>query len=86
MKLKQGFVTHEMDGEQIMVATGAANFAGLVRSNETAAFIVDCLKTPTTKERIVETMLKEYDAPRDRIEQDVEKILNLLRGINALDE
>lgn len=86
MKLKQGFVTHDMDGEQIMVATGEASFAGLVRSNETAAFIVDCLKTATTKEQIVNTMLKEYDAPRDRIEQDVEKILNLLRSINALDE
>lgn len=50
MKLKNGFITHEIDGEQIMVATGKISFAGLVRSNKTAAFIVDSLKTETTKE------------------------------------
>ena len=53
MKLKEGFVTHEMGGEQVMVATGSASFSGLVRSNATAAFIVDCLKEETTKEQIL---------------------------------
>ena len=39
MKLKDGFVTHDMGGEQIMVSTGSTAFSGLVRSNGTAAFI-----------------------------------------------
>lgn len=39
MKLKESFITQEMDGEQIMVAAGGG-FAGMVRSNATAAFIV----------------------------------------------
>lgn len=86
MKLKDGFVTHEMGGEQIMVATGAAAFAGLVRSNATAAYIVDCLKEETTKEAIVEKMLAKYDASEEVISADVDKILAKLRGINALDE
>lgn len=34
MKLKSGFITHETDGEQIMVGTGNVSFAGLVRSNK----------------------------------------------------
>lgn len=63
MKLKNGFITHEIDGEQIMVATGKISFAGLVRSNKTAAFIVDSLKTETTKEAIVDAMTAKYDAP-----------------------
>lgn len=35
MKLKDGFVTHNSDGEQIMVAVGemSKEFSGLVRSN-----------------------------------------------------
>jgi hypothetical protein len=86
MKLKNGFVTHDMGGEQVMVATGEATFAGLVRSNATAAFIVDCLKADTTKEAIVEAMLAKYDAAKDVIEADVDKILNKLRSIGALDE
>lgn len=86
MKLKDGFVTHEMGGEQIMVATGAATFAGLVRSNATAAFIVDCLKEETTRETIIEKMLAKYDATAEVISADVDKILAKLRSINALDE
>lgn len=86
MRLKEGFITHETEGEQIMVATGDVNFAGLVRSNKTAAFIVDCLKTETTKAAIVEAMAAKYDAPKEVIGKDVESILEKLRSIGALDE
>lgn len=86
MKLKEGFITHETDGEQIMVATGNVNFAGLVRSNKTAAFIVDSLKEDTTKTAIVEAMAEKYDAPEEVIKKDVETIIEKLRSIGALDE
>lgn len=86
MKLKEGFVTHVMGGEQIMVATGAANFSGLVRSNPTAAYIVECLKQDTTEAEIVEKMLAKYDASAEVIVADVDKILGKLRSIGALDE
>lgn len=86
MKLKDGFVTHEMGGEQIMVATGAASFSGLVRSNATAAFIVECLKEETTRQTIIDTMLKRYDAPESVIAADVDMVLTKLRSIGALDE
>lgn len=86
MKLKNGFVTRNVGTSQIMVATGAANFSGMVRSNPTAAFIVNCLSEETTKEAIVSAMLEKYDAPRDVLESDVEKILGKLREVGALDE
>ena len=53
MKLKDTFVTQEMDGEQVMVEADGG-FAGMVRSNATAAFIIDQLKTETTKEAILD--------------------------------
>ncbi len=86
MKLKDGFITRQTDGEQIMVSVGDTKFSGLVRSNKTAAFIVDCLKSETTKEAIVNAMAEKYDAPRDILERDVEGILEKLRSIGALDE
>ena len=86
MKLKDSFITQDIDGAQFMVAVGEASFTGIVKSNKTAAFIVDCLKTETAKEQIVDAMCRKYDAPRERIEADVEGILNKLRGIGALDE
>ena len=51
MKLKEGFITHTLQGQQMMVAAGPAArlFRGVVRSNETAAFIIDCLKTKRSR-------------------------------------
>jgi hypothetical protein len=86
MRLTEGFITQETDGEQIMVSAGAVNFEGIARSNRTAAFIVDCLKTDTTKERIIDAMAAKYDAPREVIARDVGAILEKLRSIGALEE
>ena len=85
MKLKDSFVTCDSDGEQIMVSTGA-DFSGLVRSNKTAAFIVEQLKAETTQEKIVDNVLAKYDADRAAVEADVKKVLYTLRKIGALDE
>lgn len=74
------------DDEQIMVGTGNVNFSGLVRSNQTAAFIVEQLKQEVSQEQIVDAMFETYDAPRDVIEKDVERILDKLRSIGAIDE
>ena len=86
MKLKPGFVTHKVGKEQMMVAAGPAarSFHGLVRSNETAAFIINCLKKETSEEAIVEAMLAEYEAPRETVEQDGHRIVEKLREIGAL--
>jgi len=86
MKLKDSFLTHNTDGEQILISTDTKQFSGLVRSNRTAAEIVDCMKEETSKDAIVEKLLDEYDVERERVEADVEKILQTLKSIGALDE
>lgn len=48
MKLKDTYITHDSDGEQILLDT-SSSFAGLIRNNKTAAFIVECLKEETTQ-------------------------------------
>ncbi|SHK66035.1 PqqD family protein [Hespellia stercorisuis] len=84
MKLNSDFITHNTGEEQVMVATGSTAFAGLVRNNKTAAFIVELLKEETTLEQIVDAVFAKYDAPRDVIEQDVRKIIDSLKGIGAI--
>jgi hypothetical protein len=84
MKLKDDFITHNDGSEQIMVGVGT-QFNGLVRSNSTAAFIVDCLKSDTTEEEITAKMLEIYDAPKEVISADVSKIIETLKGIGALE-
>lgn len=86
MKLKDGFITHESDGEHILVSAGDTQFNGLVRSNKTAAFIVEQLKSGTTAESIVTALLSKYDVSKEVAHKDVERILDTLRSIGAIDE
>ena len=85
MKLKDTYITHESDGEQILLDT-SSSFAGLIRNNKTAAFIVECLKEETTQEKIVEAMFEKYDAPKDVLAKDVSDVIEKLRKVGALDE
>lgn len=85
MRLKDTFITHDSDGEQILIDV-TSSFAGVVRSNKTAAFIVEFLKTDTTREQIVAAMYEKYDAPKEVLQKDVDKIIEKLRGIGALEE
>ena len=85
MKLKDTYITHDSDGEQILLDT-SSSFAGLIRSNKTAAFIVECLKEDTTEEKIVEAMLEKYDAPKDVLAKDVSAVIEKLRKVGAIDE
>lgn len=86
MKLKSDFIIQTIDGTQFMVPVGGQSFRGIVRSNRTAAFIVDCLKEDTTEEAIIDAMLARYAADRETVTADVKEILEKLRTIHALEE
>lgn len=86
MKIKENFLIQNVDDTQFLVPVGAEAFQGIVRSNKTAAFIVDSLKEETTEEQLVDKMFARYDAPRDEIAADVKAVLSTLRKINALEE
>ena len=86
MKLKHDFIIQDIEETQFLVPVGAESFQGIVRSNQTAAFIVDCLREETTEEAIVDAMLDRYAVDRETVTADLKEILEKLRGINALKE
>ena len=86
MKLKNDFITQTIDETQFLIPVGTESFNGIVRSNKTAAYIVDLLKEDTTEEKIIDALCARYDASREVITTDVRKILDTLRSINALEE
>lgn len=86
MKLKNDFIVQNIDDTQFLVPVGHESFNGIVKSNKTAAFIVNCLSKETTRDQIVDAMCAQYDAPRETIAADVDEVLGTLRGIRALEE
>ena len=87
MKLNPKFLTHVTKGEHYMISTSDTKFKGIVKNNETAAFIVECLKADTTESAIVDKLLAEYKgADRPTVERDVANIIGKLRSIGAIEE
>lgn len=88
MKLKPGFIFHDIDGEHLVVATGPAaeTFTGLIRNNDTADFIYRQLQREQTEASLTEAVCQAYDAPRALVEEDVHRLVNQLREAGLLDE
>ena len=86
MKLNDKYLIQEIDDTQVMVATGDTGFNGIVRSNQTAAEIINHFKEDTTRDEVLDKMCAKYDAPREEIAADVDMVIEKLRRIGALDE
>ncbi len=88
MRVKDGFILHNIGEEYMAVATGEAaeQFNGIVRGNETAAYIFELLQKETTEAEIVDAMCERYDAERSVIERDVENIISKMREAGFLHE
>ncbi len=86
MKLSSKFITYNSRRDSLLVPTGNADFAGLVRGNKTLGAILELLKTDTDEAGIVRALCARFDAPEAVIAADVEKALAELRKIGALEE
>ena len=87
MKIKEGFVLREIAGEYVVIALGSASliFNGMIKLNESGCLIWKKLCDGCEREELIETVLSEYDVPRQTVEADVDRILDLLKGANILE-
>ena len=87
MKLNDKFLFQDIDDTQVMVSAGDTAFNGIVRSNQTAAEIVNYFTEDTARDAVVDKMCAKYDeAARKDIEADVDMVIATLRKVGALDE
>ena len=63
MKLKDGIIISEVNGEFVAVPSGAVSrdFSGMIRMNATAAMIAELLKSGKDEQGIVEALCEQYD-------------------------
>ena len=82
MKIKDGFVLEKVGGSYLAVAVGerAKSFSGLIRMNETGAFLFRLVeKEDKTKEELKDALLREYDVDEMTAAKDVEAFEAKLR-------
>ena len=88
MKLKDGIIISTYGNEHICVATGdaAKQFSGMIKMNETAAFICELLKQDTSVEKITDALCEEYEVDRDNALKNAENTIDILRKTGLLEE
>ena len=85
IKLKDSFVTYDKGDDYILVDS-SSSFLGLVHSNRTAAFIIECLKKDSTECEILNRMIEHYDADVEVMKEDLRRMLEILVEIGALED
>lgn len=86
MKIKDIFEEELIGADKIMVSLDDAVLNGIVRTNETASYIVSCLKYETTEERIISNVCNRYKVDIELARKGVCKILSQLRELNLIEE
>ncbi len=86
MKIKEGFVLRNICGEYVVVAVGrqTLDFKGLIKLNETGAFLWEKLQAECTEEQLQAAMLSEYDVDAATAQADIETFIASLRSADLL--
>ena len=86
MKMKEGFILRKVGTQYVAAATGKAseNFNGIIRLNESGAFVFRQLQEGVTAEELAARLLEEYDVDEAAARQDVDRFLAALKEADAL--
>lgn len=87
MKLKDGIVLGNVDGENFAIATGKAmkQFNGVIHNNKTAAYLFELLKEEQSEDSLVAAMLDRYDVDEDTARADIREVLEIMKNAGVLD-
>ena len=88
MKIKKGFVLEKVGDSYLACATGklAREFKGLVRLNETGAFLWEKLSSSDkSEEDLARAILEEYDTTADVAQRDVKLFVENLTRVGIIE-
>jgi len=88
MKLKDGIIVRELDGEFVAVDAGIGEdrFNGMLKLNKTAAFVLECLRTDTDENGIVSRLTEKYDVYEATAAENVSKVVETLKKTGLITE
>ena len=88
MKIKEGFILKEIAGSYVVVPVGddLVDFSLMITTNETGAFLWNCLSEDKTEDELVSLLLKEYEgADEATLAEDVSEFVSLLKENKVLE-
>ena len=85
MKTRSEFVMREVAGSYVVVPCGKCDH-GIMKLNESGAFLWKILERGADKESLLRAMLKEYDVTEEKATADIDAFLKALASIDAISE
>ena len=87
MKIKEGFLVHEVAGNFVVIKIGqeAVNFNGLITLSESAKMLWDILKDGAEVKDLVNKLLSEYDIDEETATNDTLEFIESLKKNNILE-
>ena len=87
MQIKENFILRNIGDEHMVMPTGEniARFGGAVVLSDTAAFIFEQLKQPTSREDLLTLLLSEFDVDAETAAQDLDELLTKFKEMGFLE-
>lgn len=84
MKLKDVIIS-EANGEKIAVSVGGS-FNGMLKLNDTAAFIAELLQQETTVEEAAKKLCEVYETDMETAIKSIESVAEQFRKVGLIEE
>lgn len=88
MKIKEGFILKEIAGSFVVVPVGddLVDFTLMITTNETGAFLWNCLSEDRSEQELVDMLKSEYEGADDaQLAADVAEFVALLKENNVVE-
>lgn len=82
MKIKEGFVLRNICGDYVVIAVGkqTLDFQGIIKLNETGAFLWEKLQQDCTAEELLAAMQAEYAVDEATAREDIRAFIDSLQA------
>lgn len=86
MKIKDGYMIKKVLNDYVVVPVGeeVLNFDGMVKLNNTAAFLWQKLEQETTEQELAIALLEKYEVSAEKAQASVTKVLDKLQEAGFL--
>lgn len=87
MKAKKDYILRKVGKQYVLVATGRSSreFHGMIRLDESAAYVFELLKKETTPEELVSALMSRYPVEEAEARNDIESFVAVLKEAGALE-
>ncbi len=85
MKFRDDIVIAPANGESILV-DASGKFKGMIKLNESAAFIASIFEKDTSIEDAIKLMINEYDVDIEKARNDINEFVFKMKEVGLFDE